>query len=414
MKLPVLLGLCGSLVAQVPHGDAILSVFNGVAPIAGLALVKRSPATITPVTGLAATARANTDINSIQLDPCDNRVWIGGINLSAARIDTFTLNGAAVANFLAVGTTGNASSVAGIAFDANGNAVCASGVINTTGGVFRVNRKTNAVTRIVGGPTWGGQPGTCNCICSDDVGNLYFGVTGGSATVYQLSPGANGDYAGTALSVGIISPPSSSNIISSIEWAPATSNRPQRLWWTAFSTGGTAVGHLVSGVATAVGTLGDDSAPNWIDYDALTDDQFWVLTAGIDPDNVLSLDHAGVDTLIAPLPPNGFNGSPSAIDANDTPPTRLTVLPQYVSGAAIDIEACTTCPPGDVGGILLVSPAVVLLTTGLAGPNGRVFVKFPNLTVLRGQPNTLTLQAVCFNTTTAVITSGPLVTWPRN
>ena len=415
MKLPVLLSLCGSLVAQIPHGDAILSNFNNETPMEGLALVKRNPATITPLTGLGATSRANADVNAIQLDPCDNRVWIGGINASAGRIDTFTVTGTTVTSLTAVGNTNVGASVSGIAFDVNGNIVCTSGTITTTGGLFRVNRKTNAITRLLGGTSWSGQAGTCNCVSSDDAGNLYFAVTssGTPGTVYQLAPGINGDYSGAPFTVGTVSPPSSSNVVSSLAFAPANGLRPARVWWTTFGSAGTAVGYFTGGVATPAGNLGGDTALNWLDYSPLTDD-FWGVTSGNDPDTVFGINHAGASTQITQLPTSGVNGSPSAIDVNDKPFTSLTILPQYLAASVFDFEACTTCPSGNIGGILIVSPAVILLTTGTANASGRVSVKFPNVAVARGTPGAITLQAACFNPTSGQITLGSLVPWPRN
>jgi hypothetical protein len=414
MKLPaVILGLCGGLVAQIPHGDAILSAFSSSAPLEGLAAVKRSPATITPITGLGATARGNNDVNSIQLDPVDRRVWIGGISASAGRLDNFTLNGNAVTSLVAVGTLSSMASVSAIAFDINGNAVCSSGQINTTGGLFRVHRKTNAVTRIAGGSNWSGQSGICNALCSDAGGNLYFGITGTPTTVYRLSPGNDGTYAGAPLTVGTIFPPSSSDIISSLAFAPAGAQRLPRLWWTTFGLRGTALGYLEGSNAIAQGIIGEETALNGLDYSPLSDD-FWGVTAGVDPDNVMTLNHTGAHTVLSPLPPGGLNGSPSAIDANDIPFGKLTVLPQFLDGTIFDFEAGTTCPPGQIGGILITAPTTFVLTTATAGVDGRVFVKFPNVAVARGTPNSITFQAVCFNPTSGLITFGTPVTWPQN
>ena len=410
----IALGFAGTLAAQVPYGDTILSNFSNLAPMEGLLMVKRTGATQL-VTGLAGTARGSNDINSIQLDPIDNRVWIGGITASAGRVDTLTVSAAnTVANFAAVGNVGTGSSVAGLAFDANGNPIAASGAITGTGGLFRFDRKTSAVTRIVGGAAFP-VAGTCNCVCSDPAGSLYFAVTGTTAPIYRVDPGPNGDYLAAPVPLGSVFPPSSSSTISSIEYVPASGARPARVWWTTFGTAGTAVGYIPAGGGAAVvaGPLGGNSAPNWVDYDNLNDDMV-VLTGGIDPDTLFKVDHAGNPVQIATVPPGGANGSPSANDANDIPEATTAIIPQYLPAAGtIDIEVGTACKPGRIGGVLIISPVSVLLVAGTVGADGRVWVKFPNLSVPRGTPNTIKLQSICFDTTTG-FTFGPIVLWPKN
>jgi hypothetical protein len=62
---------------------------------------------------------------------------------------------------------------------------------------------------------------------------------------------------------------------------------------------------------------------NWIDYDNLAGD-LWVLTAGINPDSVFTMNHTGANVKVCDLPPGGANGSPSAMDANDCAWRRVT------------------------------------------------------------------------------------------
>ncbi|MCC6785341.1 MAG: hypothetical protein IT457_20995 [Planctomycetes bacterium] len=412
----VALAVAGSLAAQVPQGEAIMSNFTNAAPMEGLLLCNRN-GTLTPVTGLLAARGVAADLNSIQLDPVDDRVWIGGITASAGRVDTLEITGFAVTNFTVIGNTGNGASISGLAHDANGNAVASSGSISGTGGLFRVDRKTNAITRIVGGGTWTGQAGTCNCVCSDDVGNLYFAVTGAPGTIYSLAPGANGDYTGAPAVVGTVSPSSSSTTISSVEYAPAVGTRPARIWWTTFGTAGTAVGYipLPAGAAVTVGPIGGNSAPNWIDYDLAMDD-FWVVTGGINPDTIMNVDHLGAPVTVGFVPPGGANGSPSAIDVNDCNPAVAKILPQYVpvNGSPFDLEFGTCCPPGHIGGVLLSTFGNYPLVVGLAGADGRLFGKLNNVTWPSGLPGLLTYQAVCFDPRNNTFNFGPLMTWPRN
>lgn len=393
-----------------------MSNFTNAAPMEGLLLCNRN-GTLTPVTGLLAARGVAPDLNSIQLDPVDDRVWIGGITASAGRIDTLKVTGSAVTNFTVIGNTGNGGSISGIAHDANGNAVASSGSITGTGGLFRVDRKTNLVTRFVGGGSWTGQAGTCNCVCSDDFGNLYFGVTGAPATVYMLAPGPNGDYAGVPVVVGTVAPPSSSATISSVEYAPAVGLRPARIWWTTFGSAGTAVGFIPwpAGAAVAMGPIGGNSAPNWIDYDVAMDD-FWLVTGGINPDTVMNVNHLGVGVNVGLVPPGGVNGTPSAIDVNDCDPAVAKILPQYVpvNGGPFDLEFGTCCPPGHIGGVLLSTFGNYPLVVGFAGADGRLFGKLINVTWPAGLPGLLTFQAVCFDPRNNTFDFGPLMTWPRN
>ncbi len=408
--------LAASLSAQVPPGAAVMSNISNVAPMEGVLLVTRA-GTATPITGLALTARASHEINSIQLDPVDDRVWIGGISPVVGRVDTFTVAGTAVANFTAIGNTGNGGSISGIAFDLNGNAMCSSGTLSTTGtgGIFRADRQTNAITRLVGGATWPFLgTGTANCVCTDPSGNLYFGQTL-NASIYMLAPGPNGDYSGVPVLVGVALPPSSSATISSVEYAPANGARPAILWWTTFGAAGTAIGTMALPAGPAVAVGPSPFAPNWVDYDALNDD-FWLINGGINPDVVMTMNHLGAQTLVAQVPPAGVNGSPSAIDANDCRPGTTTILPQFVPspGGAVRVEIGTCCPPGSIGGVAIISPTVATLVVGNAGADGRIFASFPGVFLAAGTPNTVTLISACFNPATGVLTVGQPVTWPRN
>jgi hypothetical protein len=412
----LLLALTGALAAQgVPHGDAIQSSFSDLAPVEGLLLVSRS-GTTTPVTGLALTARGSDEINSIQLDPVDNRVWIGGIAPVAGRVDTFTIAaGNTVAGFAAVANIGTAS-VSGIAFDPNGNAICSSGAISGTGagGIFRIDRGSGVATRIAGGATWTFAAGTANCVATDRAGNIYFGVTSAGAPIYQLAPDANGDYTGLAVALGTVAPPSTSSTISGLDYAPASGARPARIWWTTFGAAGTNLGHIPAGGGAAVAAgPGLSSAPNWIDYDELVDD-FWAITGGINPDEIFSVDHVGTPTRIAQTPPGGVNGSPSAIDANDCLAGGVTVLPQYVpASGAFTLEVGTCCPPGQVGGVFMPQFGIVLVS-GVAPTDGRIFTAFRGLSFPRGFAGSIVFQAVCVDRTTGRLTLGQPQRWPRN
>jgi len=410
--------LVSTAAAQVGRGEAIVSQFANLAPMEGLLKVNRN-GTATPVTGLALTARASNDINSIQLDPVNNRIWIGGITASAGRLDSFEVSAAnAVVNFAANGNIGTGGSIAAITFDDNGNPILASGTISTvgTGGIFKVDRKTSTVTRIVGGATWPGLAGTANAISRDATGNLYLGVAG-SAQIWRIPADANGNYTVAPVLLGTSTPTSPQTTISAVEYAPAAGTRPARVWWTTFGAAGQAVGYLpaTGGASTAVGTIGGNNAPNWIDYDELVGD-FWITTGGINPDEIYRMDHAGVHALIAQVPPAGANGSPSASDANDCPAGEVNIVPNFMAipTATFDLEMGTCCVPGEVAAVALVSPAFLLISNGIVGTDGRIHVKIPNLTLAAGTPGILTFQAACINRVGPVLRLGAPKRWPRN
>jgi hypothetical protein len=411
------LALAGTVAAQVPHGDSIMSIFTNAAPLEGLLLVKRSGA-VTPVTGLAATTRG-ADINSIQLDPIDNRVWIGGITASVGRLDhLIVLPTNVIANLTAFGNTGIGVSVSGIAFDDNSNPIVSSGTISTTGtgGIFRFDRKTGLPTRIAGGATWTGQVGTANCVCRDPGGSIYFGVTGAPATIYRLAKDNNGDYTTAAVALGTIAPPSSSSTISGLDYVPASGAIPPRLYWTTFGSAGTAVGYIPinGGAAVTVGAIGGNNAPNWVDYDAVADDML-VITGGINPDEIYKMDRPGAHSLIAQVPPGGNNGTPSAIDANDCTFAETMIAPNYLPAAgSFDLEFGTCCPAGYAAGVILLSPGPLFLATGSVAADGKLWVKFTNLNLPRGTPGILSMVSACFDRNTGRLIVGQPVRWPRN
>jgi len=422
LSLSVLV-LAGSLWAQVPRGNAIVSEFANLAPMEGLCLVTRG-GTVTPITGLLANPRG-ADINSVKLDPIDNRVWVGGINaLSSGRLHHLTVAGTMVAGVTQHGPQLNTGSIAGIAFDVNCNPVVVSGTISatsTTTGVIRFDRTTGATTQIAGGPTngWTFPTGTANCVTSDPSGNIYFGVTVGTAPmqapIYSL---AAPNYT-TPVFEGWCVPPSNNTTISGMTWAPDAASPRGAIYWTTFATAtGVPVGKLVLSATPPVASVavasGLTNAANWIEYDNDVGD-FWILTGGINPDTVYTMPPAGPVVQVALIPPGGVNGSPSCIDVNDCPPGRLTISPAYVPNPPVPFtaEIGVCCEPGDTAVYGIVSPLVLILGVAVAGQDGRVWASYPNINLPPGTPGALTFLAGCVNTAGQVTLTSP-VPWPRN
>jgi hypothetical protein len=418
-----ILALTGTLWAQVPRGSAIVSNFNNLAPMEGLLLVTRAGVT-TVVTGLAANPRG-PDLNSVKLDPIDNRVWTGGINAaSSGRLHYLTVAGTTVAGVTQHGPQINAGSIAGIAFDANCNPVVCTGAISAasaTTGVFRIHRTTGALTQIAGGPVngWPFPTGTANCITSDPAGNIYFGVTVGTAPmqapIYSI---AAPNYT-TVVFEGWCVPPSNNTTISGMTWAPDAASPRGAIYWTTFAAStGVPVGKLILSATPPVASVaiasGLTNAANWIEYDNDVGD-FWLVTGGIDPDTIYTMPPAGGVVQRALVPPGGLNSTPSCIDVNDCPPGRLTISPAYVPvpPAPFTAEIGVCCEAGDTAVYGIISPLVLILGVAVAGPDGRVWASYPNINLPPGTPGALTFLAGCVNTTGQVTLTSP-VSWPRN
>jgi hypothetical protein len=171
--------LAGAAPAQnsgVPRGQAIVSVISNIGVSQGLWLSART-GTCTAVTGLSAAGSPGFGVNSVQLDPVDDRIWLGGINSNGntagqvnwCRIDNSTNT---VTQWMAHGTVAGGGSITGLAFDDDGNPIASSGT--TTGGVFRISRSAGGA-----GANLPGYPiatGTHNAVARDASGNLYVGM----------------------------------------------------------------------------------------------------------------------------------------------------------------------------------------------------------------------------------------------
>lgn len=392
--------LLGSVSAQVPPGAAIAcAIGNSNSP---LLIVER---------GLGAsivTGSSAATIGAVKLDPIDGSVWIGhGTTADLRRLrltGNVVTSETIVAPALLTGAGAN-----GIAFDVDGNAVVAAGDPSTTGGLFRVDRTTSQVTRLVG-PTAGIASGICNAIDSDPVtGDLWFGVTGLGGRIYKLpAPGYT-----TPILVGTVSPPTVSNVISGLAFARRPSAPNGVLLVSTFGSANNS--SLASfDVATSLVTViaGVPALPdlNWVAYDERHDD-LWLLatTAGR---RIYTADFAGNNATQVQL----VTGAPAALDVSDSAIGQVVVVPSYVPGvpAPITLELGVTVPPGQIGLIAIVAPVGIVLASSVADASGRVAVRFPNLTVFPGTPNAVQLLGAAYDPATQALTLGSPVGWPRN
>ncbi len=387
-----------ALAAQVPPRSAIVSVIANVNGSEGLWLVDRG-GTCTAITGLVSAGSAGSGVNSVQLDPVDNRIWLGGINSNgntAGQVNSILLNGTTVTGFVQHGTTGFTSSIAGIAFDDNGNPMAAAGTAST-GGVLRIPRGGGAAALIANI----GTTQTHNAICRDPSGNLYVGMFG-SGEVYLL-PELPGCTYGPPVLLGV----APVTTIYGLEWVPGS---PAELFITTAGAVGNAFFRMPATGGTPVVASATAGSRNWVEYDRTAGDM-WLVTAGIDPDNVYTVTTAGVETLVCPLG-TGSIGSPSGIDTSDCLPAETNIVPQCVTaGQNIVFEFGTCCAPGAAAGIFLISPAVVPLAVGTTGANGRLSGSFP-VTVPAGLvPGSLVFVSACLDN--GVLTVGQPAVWPQ-
>lgn len=412
--------LCGTLSAQIPLGSALMSSVTNSAPMEGLLLVDPG-GTATPITGLLVNSFPNRNVPAVLIDPWDGRIWIGGPAFTTTRLHRAEILGSTLANATQMSVINPGSGTQAIALDLNGNAVVATDnsmtylVPNAGGGLFRVHRHTGAVSRLIGGTTnWPfNHFGAISAVCTDDSGNLWFAVTNDGTTpgrIYRLAPGPHGDYAAPPTLLAAV-PGTSAGNVSSLEWAPARGSRMERLWFITGGPPGLFVGYFENGVASFVPGVGSHAA---IEHDATADD-FWLVSPGTDPDEVRRMDHAGNVTTVAQVPPGGINGGPTSIDVHDAELARTLMVPQFlpVSGP-FDLEICTTCPPGHLGGVVMVAPANGTFVLGIAGVDGRIHTRLNGLTFARGLPGVITFQSACFDPTTGALRIGDPVLWPRN
>ena len=411
---------CTPLGAQIPLGNALMSNANNSAPMEGLLLVDRT-GIATPITGLLTSGFPNRTVPVARIDPWDGGIWIGGPGFATTRLHRADLVGTAITNPTQLAVINGVSGTQAVALDLNGNPIVSTdnamvpfGGPNAGGGLFRIHRHTGAVTRLIGGTfNWPfGHYGGINEVVTDDSGNLWFAVTNDGTTpgrIYRLAPGPHGDYTASPTLVGAVPAPASAGNVGSIDWAPARGTRPDRLLFTTGGATGQVVGYFENGVVQFVPGVAVHSA---IEHDSIVDD-FWLLAA--DPDEVRVMDHAGSVTTVARVPPNGSNGSPTSIDVHDAELARTLVVPQFLPAAGpFDLEICTTCPPGHLGGVAMVSPANSTFVIGIAGVDGRIRTRIPGLTFGRGLPGVITLQSACFDPATGALRIGDPVPWPRN
>lgn len=408
--LSVLPLLLPSVDAQgIPSGGSIVSVFGHPAGAEGLWLVQANGAE-QQITGLATAGSAGTSVNSVQLDPVDDRIWIGGINdngNTSGQVNWIRVSATnTVAQFRQHAQTGTGQSVAGITFDDNGNPIVVSGRNNVGGGVFRIDRATGASTRIASLPN-----GLHNAITRDPTGNLYLGIFdtvlgAGGGEVYRMQKNPDCTFQAPVL-LGTLPDPRTT----AVEWARDPLNGGNDvLVLTTFgpmfelsAMGGTPT------LLTRIGQL------NWVELDNRLD-RFLLIDDGSYGSEVFTLTRDYATAALHARLLNAGAGVTSCIDINDDEFGDIRVIPACpVRDVPVDIEMGVSCPPGQIAVLHIVAPVAVPIVVAMAPSLGRVFTKIPGLIVPAAlPPGALVLQAACFDPVSATLTVGRPLSWPAN
>ncbi len=391
------LAFAAAAVAQVPYGTSVLGVIGNVAPGEGLYLADRA-GNNTSVTGLVAAGSSNSNVNAVALDPLDDRVWI--TSSTTNQLNWVRISGATVTQFTQFGTIPG-TGLSAITFDDNANPIVCQGT--GTAGLYRFDRKLGGA-----GTNIGAVPGTNihNGVCRDAAGNLYVGLfTAGQVHVFTKNP--DGSYQAPVL-VGATSTTS----ISGIAYAPADGVNPEEIWVTTFGAAGAQMFRMPVTGGPGVPVANSLAGCNWLDYDAAHNDLLVSTQAG--NDRFVQVDRTtGFDTLLSNIL-GGSAGVPAGNDVDDTVFGAVRVAPMILNGSVgpFDLELSTTAPAGSLALVGVAFPFVNVVSVGIVGPNGRLYINLPNVN-LSGPiaPGTLQFLAAYFDPSFNLVIGAP-VSWP--
>lgn len=388
--------LCAVAFGQVPVGQAVNGSISTTNPL--LAFVDRA-GLLTRVTGASLPS-----FNAVAIDPIDGDLWLGAWQSGAVR--RARLSGSSIVSEpLAV--TVPISSVAAIAFDVNGHALAVGGSPSTTGGVFRIDRNTGAVTRIFGGPA-SGLSGTLNAAETDPLtGDLYLGLAV-AGQVWRLTPPL---YDAPVL-IGTASG------ITTIAGLTVVRNPAMPLGAVFLACFGTAGNNSLQSIDLASGTVsvipGVPALPdlNWVDYDDVAGDLWMNGTA--QSRRVMLSTLTGSNTLLGTF----SAGSPASIEVNDVrvDTATLTIAPRYLPTptAAINLEFGVAGNPGELAVVAITSPFMMVLGSGIVDGGGRFDVSFPGFVMQSGFPGFAQFLAGTLDPTTLALKLSSPVAWPAN
>ncbi|MEM7200175.1 MAG: hypothetical protein AAF628_07910 [Planctomycetota bacterium] len=355
--------------------------------------------TCAPISGLT-----RGDIDAVQLDPVNKEIWLGSAQGELLRI---TLDAAfAVASEVRHATLAGRGAITGITFDDNGNPIVTAG-----GAVLHVPRHSVGEPPITSLFQFATSTGTTvtSCVAKDDVGNLLFGVTG-VGQVWRMDKNPDCSFQPAQMVAPIASYTGSvSGDITGLDYCPTDG----QIYWTSRDSYGVL---STSGVSTAGGGFGVQAS---LDYDMRHDD-FALVADLVRALDVQILSKQFSITPICTLQTSSRDGI-NAIDGSDMRTADTVVLPscQPPPGPRFRLEIGTECPPGQVAGIFLGSPAMgapfLPVVAGVVDKTGRLSVDFPSLPWPRAAPaGVLTFVSGCFDQASGNTTIGTLVPWPTN
>jgi hypothetical protein len=394
--------LANALLAQsAPFGGSVVSVISNLTPSEGIWFTDAS-GNATPILGLIAAGSAGNGVSACRLDPIDDRIWLGGTNNggnTAGQVNWIRVTGATVTQFSQHANTGTASSIAAIEFDDNGNPIVAVAT-----GIYRVERNTPGnATLIASIPT-----GSSNALTKDFAGNLYVGQATAGA-VYVMTKNPDGSFQ-TPVQIGSVP----TTTIVGVAFAPANGVDPDQIYVTTTGTAGNNIYKIpaIGGGAITVPTT--NPSLNWCEYDRNRD---YVVFAQTGPtDRLFVIDRAGAERSLSVLG-NGVIGTPSAVDMNDRVVDAVAVAPMLRNGSAtpFDLEFGVTVRPGSYAFIGILNPTVELLGFGVAGADGRVSFRLPNINLGYAiPPSALTFAAASLDPLTGTLNLGASLNWPVN
>jgi len=388
--------------AQIPVGAAVVTTISD--PTNPIMIIERgTPPTILPFTGSVL-----DEINAFRIDPIANLVWMAGINDGSVRIAQMLYPARSVINDGLVAML-PPDSLAGIAFDIDGNPVFGGGSLSDNGGVWRVHRQTGAVRALVDNAS--GLVGDVNALCEDsETGTIYFGVHG-SGNVYRISP----PYAlNSQVLVGTIAGVASQQI-SGLAFVRTAAVPQGQLYVSSFAASRNASIVQMNPMSGAVTVI--PGTPPWFDVNAIEFDSvqgdLW-LASTFAARAIALATPSGSNTMLHQL----TSGIATAIDVNDVDPNKavLRIFPRNVPvpTAPFRFEAAVLGNPGDLAAIAVVVPAQAVLAVGTVGPDGRFGFTAQDLVFPAGSPGSLILVGGTVDTTRMIAKFSDPVTWPLN
>ena len=319
------------------------------------------------MTGLLAAGSPNQDVHAIAFDPIDDRIWI--TSSSSNQLNWIRITGTTVSQFTQFGTAAGALSLAAVTFDDNANPIACGGT--AAAGVYRFDRRLGGAGTIIGTVA----AGTHNGVCRDLTGNLYVGMFG-NGQVHVLTKNPDGSYQPPVL-LGTVTTTS----ISGIAFAPTDGINPDEIWVTTFGAAGAQMFKMPAIGGPGVAIVNSLAGCNWLDYDRNGNDLLVSTQAGAD--RFVQVDRTtGLDTLLSNIQA-GSAGVPAGNDVDDTAAGSTRVAPMILNGSVgpFDLELSVTAPVGTLALVGVVAPFTNVLGLAIVGPNGRLSLSLPNLTL---------------------------------